>query len=145
MGGRGSVRRVVRVARVDRMRVSVSHPTRLGFGIFCGAAIAFVDNCASGGEVSPVVVVALLLAATAAGGALWGWSGWPAAAIVWASVPAPHLVKQALGVTDTLHPSTWASIAQLAGFTAVVVAIGTGAGTLLHAGLTSSRRKGGQR
>jgi hypothetical protein len=121
------------------MRFSISHPTRLDFGIASGVAIALVDNFASGGEVSPVVVVALLLAASAASGALWGWSGWPAAAIVWAAVPAPHVVKLAIGLTDTLHPNTWASIAQLAGFTAVVVAIGAGGGALLRAGLASRR------
>jgi hypothetical protein len=121
------------------MRISVSHPTRLGFGIVCGTAIALVDNLASGGEVSPVVVVVLLLAAAVTAGGLWGLSGWPAAALVWAAVPAPHVVKLAIGLTDTLHPATWTSIGQLAGFTAVVVASGAGVGALLHAGLASRR------
>ena len=122
------------------MRLSVSHPTRIGFGIACGTAIALVDNLASGGEVSPVVVVVLLLATSVTGGALWGLSGWPAAAIVWAAVPAPHVVKLAVGLEDTLHPATWASIGQLAAFTAFVVACGTAVGALLHAGLASRRR-----
>jgi hypothetical protein len=95
--------------------------------------------------VSPVVVVALLLAASAAIGALWGFSGWPAAVVVWAAVPAPHAVKLAIGLTDTLHPNTWASIAQLAGFTAVVVAIGGGGGALLRAGLAGGRGRGARR
>ena len=41
------------------MRFSISHPTRLDFGIACGVAIALVDGFANGGEVSPVVVVAI--------------------------------------------------------------------------------------
>jgi hypothetical protein len=127
------------------MRFSISHPTRLDFGIACGVAIALVDGVASGGEVSPVVVVALLLAASAAIGALWGFSGWPAAVVVWAAVPAPHAVKLSIGLTDTLHPNTWASIAQLAGFTAVVVAIGGGGGALLRAGLAGGRGRGARR
>ncbi len=127
------------------MRFSISHPTRLDFGIGCGVAIALVDNFASGGEVSPVVVVALLLAASAAIGALWGFSGWPAALIVWAAVPAPHVVKLAIGLADTLHPNTWASIVQLAGFTGFVVAIGAGGGALLRAGLAGGRGRGVQR
>jgi len=122
------------------MPVSIARPTRLGFGIVCGAAIAIVDNFASQGEVSPVVVVAMLLAATATGGAMWGWSSWPAAAIVWVCVPAPHVARHALGLADTIHPNTWASIAQLAAFALLVVGIGTGGGILLHAGLASRQR-----
>ena len=38
------------------------------------------------------------------------------------AVPAPHVIKLAIGLTDAQN--TWASIAQLAGFTGVVVAIG---------------------
>ena len=127
------------------MRFSISHPTRLDFGIACGVAIALVDGFANGGEVSPVVVVALLLAASAAIGALWGLSGWPAAAIVWAALPAPHVIKLAIGLTDAQHPSTWASIAQLAGFTGVVVAIGGVGGALLRAGLAGGRGRGARR
>lgn len=122
------------------MRFSISHPTRLDFGIACGVAIALVDGFANGGAVSPVVVVALLLSASAAIGALWGFSGWPAAAIVWGALPAPHVLELAIGLTDTQHPNTWASIAQMAGFTGFVVAIGAGAGALLHAGMASRRR-----
>ena len=122
------------------MRISVSHPTRLGFGIACGTAIALVDNFASGGEVSPVVVVVLLLAASVTAGALWGLSGWPAMVLIWIAVPAPHVVLLAVGLPDTLHPATWGSIAQVAGFTAFVVACGSGVGALFHAGLVSRRR-----
>ena len=122
------------------MRISVSHPTRLGFGIACGTAIALVDNLAHGGEVSPVVIVVLLLAASVAAGALWGLSGWPAMALIWVAVPAPHVVLLAVGLPDTLHPATWPSIGQLAAFTALVVGCGSGVGALFHAGLASRRR-----
>ena len=47
-------------------------PARLGVGLAAGAAIVYVDNWAFEGEVSPIIIVALLLAATAMAGALWG-------------------------------------------------------------------------
>lgn len=42
----------------------------LGTGLAAGLAIAAADNFASGGDVSPIVIVAMLLAVTAAGGML---------------------------------------------------------------------------
>ena len=53
----------------------------LGVGLVAGAAIVYVDNCAFEGEVSPIVIVALLLAATATAEAIWGRSGWITVAI----------------------------------------------------------------
>ena len=49
---------------------------RLGVGLGAGAAIVYVDNWTFGGEVSPIVIVALMLAATSMAGAIWGRSGW---------------------------------------------------------------------
>ena len=49
-------------------------PTRLGAGLVAGAGIVYLDNCAFEGEVSPIIIVALLLAATAMAGAMWGRS-----------------------------------------------------------------------
>jgi len=105
-------------------------PTQLGVGLVAGAAIVYVDNWAFEGEVSPIVTVALLLAATASAGALWGRGGPMAAAGTWACVPLAHVVKHVLGLPDTLHPNTYPSIRYLAAFTLVVATCGTGCGVL---------------
>ena len=107
-------------------------PARLGLGLAAGAALVLVDNFAFEGEVSPIVIVALLLAATATAGALWGRRGWIAAAAAWACVPLAHLVKHVLGMPDTLHPNTYTSILLLAAFTLLIALAGAGCGVLLR-------------
>jgi hypothetical protein len=107
-------------------------PTQLGVGLVAGAAIVYVDNWAFEGEVSPIIIVALLLAATAMAGATWGRRGWVAAAVMWVCVPTAHAVKHVLGLPDTLHPNTYASIVYLAAFTLVVATAGTGCGVLIR-------------
>jgi hypothetical protein len=104
--------------------------TPLVAGLVSGAAIVFVDNWAFGGEVSPIVIVGLLLAVTVMAGAVWGRSGWIAAAVTWACVPLAHVIKHVLGLPDTLHPNTYTSILYLAAFTLVVATFGTGCGVL---------------
>jgi hypothetical protein len=42
---------------------AIRWPPRLGIGLAAGIAIAAVDNFAFEGEVSPIIIVALLLAA----------------------------------------------------------------------------------
>ena len=113
---------------------------RLGLALGAGGLIAAVDNVWFQGEVSPIVVVGLLLAAAAAAGALWGTAGWIPATIVWACIPGAHLVKRLLGLPDTLHPNTYRSILLLAGFTLGVTAVGFAAGLL--AGRTSAAGMG---
>lgn len=117
---------------MSRADVTITWPVQVGVGLAAGAAIAAVDNFAFEGEVSPIVIVALLLAATATAGFLWGRHGWGAALAAWAWVPLAHVVKHVLGLPDTLHPNTWASILMLAAFTLVVAAVGTGCGVLLR-------------
>ncbi len=107
-------------------------PTHLGVGLVAGAAIAYVDNGAFRGEVSPIIIVVLLLGATAMAGATWGRSGWIAAAGTWACVPMAHFVKHVLDLPDTLHPNTYTSILYLAAFTLVVATGGTGGGVLVR-------------
>jgi hypothetical protein len=106
--------------------------TRLGAGLVAGAAIVFVDNWAFEGEVSPIIIVAMLLAATAMAGAIWGRDGWMTAAVTWACVPLAHVVKHVLGLPDTLHPNTYTSILYLAAFTLVVAIGGAGCGVLVR-------------
>ncbi len=104
--------------------------TPFGTGLVAGAAIVYVDNWAFGGEVSPIIIVGLLLAATVMAGAVWGRSGWIAATVSWACIPSAHAVKHVLGWPDTLHPNTYTSILYLAAFTLVVATFGTGCGVL---------------
>ena len=111
---------------------------RLGIGFAAGVAIAAVDNFTAQGEVSPIVVVALLLLATGVAGARWGRNAWPAALGTWVCIPLAHVVKRALGLPDTLHPSTWASIVMLASFTLGVAALGTATGALVRRALAGA-------
>jgi hypothetical protein len=113
-------------------------PVPLGFGFAGGAALVYVDNYAFGGEVSPIIVVAMLLAATAASGVTWGRRGWVAAIATWACVPLAHLAKHFLGLPDTLHPNTYPSILLLAAFTLVVATVGTACGVLVRRLTTGS-------
>jgi hypothetical protein len=115
-------------------------PVRLGAGLAAGAAITYVDNFAFAGEVSPIIIVAMLLVATATAGAIWGQRGWVAVAAAWACVPLAHLVKHVLGLPDTLQPNTYKSILMLAAFTLVVAALGTGCGLLLRRLTTGTPR-----
>jgi hypothetical protein len=113
-------------------------PWRVAAGLAAGSAITWVDNFAFEGEVSPIIIVVMLLAATITAGAVWGRRGWSAAAASWVCVPLAHVAKQVLGLPDTLHPATYLSILYLALFTLVVAAIGTACGVLVHALATRS-------
>ncbi len=115
--------------------------TALCAGLVAGAAIVSVDNWAFKGEVSPIVIVALLLAASAVSGAVWGRSGWIAAAVLWACVPLAHVVKHVLGLPDTLHPNTYTSILFLAMFTLVVSTVGVVSGVLFRRLATAAVRR----
>ncbi len=123
--------------------VTLRWPALAGVGFAAGAAIAAVDNFAFGGEVSPIVIVAMLLAATATAGLIWDRRGWIAAAAAWICVPLAHLIKHALGLPDTMQPNTYTSILMLAAFTLAVATIGTGCGVLLRR-LTTVAAKGGR-
>ena len=113
---------------------SVTHRSLLllGIGFVAGVAIVAVDSFAFGGEVSPIVIVAMLIAVTASAGWIWGWRGWRASVVVWLCVPLAHLVKHMLSLPDTLQPNTYISILMLAAFTFAVSTIGTGCGVLLR-------------
>jgi hypothetical protein len=113
-------------------------PVRLIAGLAVGVVIAYIDNYAFGGEVSPIIVVAMLLATTITAGAFWGQRGWVAAVAAWACVPLAHLVKHVLGLPDTVHPNTYASILLLAAFSLGVATAGTGCGVLINRFRSSS-------
>ena len=109
-------------------------------GLVAGVTIAAVDNFAFEGEVSPIVIIAMLFAVSAAAGMKWGWRSWLSVVIAWLCVPLAHLVKYIIGLPDTIHPNTYASILMLAAFTGAIVTIGIGSGALLRSMATSSEK-----
>lgn len=102
-----------------------------------GASIAAVDSFASGGEVSPIVVVVLLFTAGMVVAALGGRRPWLVTLLVWMWLPMAHVAKHALGLPDTIQPNTPASIALLGAFSLAVTVVGTGCGVLVRPVLTS--------
>src|SRR5258708_21097474 len=114
------------------------HGGRWARRIFVGyavvLAIACVDNFAFNGEVSPIVIVAMLFAGTATAGVVWGRHAWLAAAGMWLWIPLVHLVKHVLKLPDTMHPNTYVSIMLLPAFTLLIASIATGCGQLVHRG-----------
>jgi hypothetical protein len=112
--------------------VRVKWPSLLAVAVVAGTGIAAVDNLANQGEVSPIVIVVLLLAATATVGGLGGVRRSAATLAVWVWLPLIHLVKRVLDLPDTLHPNTYLSILMLAAFTLVVAALGTGCGLMVR-------------
>jgi hypothetical protein len=99
-----------------------------GIGLIVGAGIAAVDNFAFRGEVSPIVIVGMLLVSSAAAGMIWGVRAAVAATIVWVCLPTAHLLKHVLGLPDTIRPNTYLSILKLGALSFVVTAIGLGFG-----------------
>jgi hypothetical protein len=113
------------------MNILSKWQVRLAIGFIAGAIIVYVDNFAFQGEVSPIVIVVMLLAVAATAGTIWGWRGWNTVIATWACVPTAHLVKHVLGLPDTLNPNTYTSILMLAIFTFVISTVGIGSGVLL--------------
>ncbi len=114
------------------MTLHSSWQARLLIGLAAGAVIAYVDNVAFEGEVSPVVIVGMLVAVTATAGVIWGGRAWNTAVATWVWIPMVHLAKHALGFPDTLRPNTYASILLLSAFTLAVVTLGWAAGLLIR-------------
>ncbi len=117
---------------MEVVSIRTQWPVRLCAGLVAGAVIATVDNLLFEGEVSPIVIVAMLLVVTALAGFIWGRCGWVAAVASWFWIPAAHLVKHVLGLPDTLHPNTSTSILMLAAFTFAVGTVGMGCGLLIR-------------
>lgn len=109
-------------------------------GSLAGLATAYVDNVAFQGEVSPVVVVAMIFITTAVAGFFWRNHGGIAALIIWICVPGVHVMKRLLGMRDTLYPHTWLSVFKLALFSLLVAIAGFGAGLLLRSQRSQTRR-----
>ena len=104
----------------------------IGIGLITGIVISSVDNFAFGGEVSPIVIVILLLLTSTAFGAFFGWPGSIVILFTWVFIPLVHLVKHLFNLHDTINPNTFESILKLAIFTFVVASVGFGSGILLN-------------
>ncbi len=113
---------------------------RFGVGFAAGAIIAAIDSYAFGGEISPIAIVILLLGGSVVMGFLWGRRGWVAGLAMWIGVPLFHVFKHIWQLPDTLQPNTYASILLLAGFTLVIVSIGTVGGAIMHKGIVDPHR-----
>ena len=121
-------------ARVRARAARIAPPVLLA-AVALGVTTAAVDNIALEGEASPILVVALLFGATAMLGALAPRRAWVTALAVSVWVPLAHLVKHVLGMPDTLHPDTYASILLLGVVSLVVAGVGTGCGVLARRGV----------
>ena len=117
---------------MERVNIKTRLSLLIGIGFITGMAISVIDNFAFGGEVSPIVIVALLLSASVILGAFFGTRGSIALVFVWVCIPLVHLVKHILNIPDTINPNTYASILKLAIFTFVVALIGLGCGIIFN-------------
>lgn len=107
-------------------------------GFAAGLGIAAVDAGAVGGHISPVAIVAVLLAAGGVIGAVWGWRGWPGALAAAAPMPLLHLTRYLLGLPDTIQPNTFDSIAMMALFALAVAGAGLAGGAALRLAATDA-------
>jgi hypothetical protein len=121
------------------MKPLSSMQIRIFAGLVIGAIIAFVDNFSFQGEVSPIVIVVLLLVAAISIGASWKWHGLITIALMWLWLPMAHVVKKVLGLPDTLHPNTYTSILMYTIFTFAVSAIGLLLGVSINKIVKSAR------
>ena len=104
----------------------------LVLGAFAGVVIALVDNFASRGEISPIVIVTLL-AGCAFFGSMTGWRRTVAFCIaLWAPIPGAHALRMVFGLPDTLHPNTGLSLLALAAFLFVVTLVACLAGNAVR-------------
>jgi hypothetical protein len=114
------------------MTTRTSRLLRNGVGFIAGVGIAAVDNFAFGGEVSPIVIVGMLLIVSGAVGIVWSLRGVVAAGMIWILLPLAHIVRHAFGLPDTIHPNTYMSILMLGIFSLAVTGAGFGFGVALR-------------
>jgi len=101
-------------------------------GLLAGVIIALADNFAADGQISPAVIVILLLISSTGAGIIWDNAGWIASAITWIFLPSAHLVGLFFRLPDTLHPAASASILKIAMFSMIIAAAGTATGILIR-------------
>ncbi len=92
--------------------------------IILGLCIVLVDLFADGGEISPAVVLLLLLIAGAIVGAIHSRLSLWLALLISISLPAVRLILHLLGYKTTLQPDTVASILMVGAVALCVASIG---------------------
>lgn len=116
---------------MDSKNYTIKISALILIGIAAGLIIVAVDNFAFQGEVSPIMIVLMLVIVTSTSGFVLGRRGWIVSSIMWVCVPLAHFIKHFFGLPDTLHPNTYISIMLLAAFTLIVSVVGFGIGVLL--------------
>jgi len=117
-------------------------PTRASFAIsvLAGVMIAAIDAFASRGEISPIVIVLLLLASTSFLGVFVSTGSATCGFAIAAPLPLSHALRHALHMPDTLQPNTYDSIFLLALFTLAVSFVGLLLGHLIAGRVTPHKR-----
>lgn len=114
------------------MAIDTRNILTIATGFLAGIIIVLVDNFAVDGEISPVVIVILLLVVSASAGIIWDTAGWITAAITWVFLPSAHLIRLFFSLPDILHPAANGSILKLAIFSMIITAAGTVTGILIR-------------
>ena len=92
--------------------------------VIIGLIISAVDNYAFGGEITPMVIILLLLLATSGMSVIVNTKAYLISIIIWFFLPAVHLIKHLCGLSDSIQPNTIKSILLLALFTFAISQIG---------------------
>jgi hypothetical protein len=92
--------------------------------VIIGLIISAVDNYAFGGEITPMVVILLLLLSTSGMSVIVNAKAYLISIIIWFFLPAVHLIKHIFGLSDTIEPNTYQSILLLALVTFLICQIG---------------------
>lgn len=108
-------------------------------GVAAGVAVAAIETW-GGGAVRPVVLVALLMAASLGLGLRWGWAGWPGALGAALPVPGLHVAKHVLGLPDFIQPDTYDALVMMALFDVALCGAGLAAGAVLRTALADETR-----
>jgi hypothetical protein len=100
--------------------------------IVIGLFISALDNCAFGGEISPVIVIMLLFLFCAGMAFIVNTYAYLISIIIWIFLPLVHFINHLLGFTDSIQPNTYQSIFLLALVTFAVSQIGFVVGRIIR-------------
>lgn len=113
-------------------KIIFSWQKQIVIGLIIGLTISVIDNYAFKDELSPVVLVLMLLTVSGFSGLLFGWHGWFTVFIIWLFVPATNFIKYIFDLKSTLHPNTINSILKFTLFSFAITVIGFAIGVILR-------------